>query len=846
MIQSMNRSLLAFLILASLSGCGSKKNTGFYQHWKFNLGELPGAQEPGFDDTGWEDVSIPHDWSIHESYTPENTASSTGFLPGGIGWYRKSFVLEEDPAGKHVRVEFDGIYNNSTVWINGVLLGNRPYGYSSFSYNLTDFLAPRGDNNVIAVRVDHSNYADSRWYTGSGIYRDVRLVVTNEVHIPPWGVRVTTPSISRKEATIRVETSLDQGSRSGGSVDLEIVIRDQEGREVAIDEKEVELTGGLTVVSETVVSAPLLWTLNDPRLYTATVSVKEGNGVLDVSENTFGIRSIRFDPGKGFFLNDASVKMKGVNMHHAAGCLGAAVPKDVWISRVKKLKSIGCNAIRLSHNPHDPKLLDACDELGMLVISEAFDEWGKPKTKHLTWLGSNDATPEVSTSYSAHFDQWGEQDMKDLVRRDFNHPSVIMWSIGNELEWTYPYYPQSSSYHIGNLDQEYFGSDPDFDKELILNRMKNFHSGPDTLLITAKKLSAWVREIDTTRFVTSGSVHPSVGFATGYLDLLDVVGFNYRAVEYDGAHKAYPNACIYGSENWATWPEWKAVNEREFVAGIFVWTGFSYMGEAGPWPRKGLTISLFDFAGFKTPRGHFFETLWTDESKVYMATTPESASEFSLTEESGWVYTERTYKIPAMSWLRRWEWYDVHEKWKYQPGERIVVQGYTNCEKAELFLNGESMGKKSLNDFSDRIMKWLVPYRDGELKLVGYTNDSEAGSYILKTSGEASRILIQADRTTMASNNRDVVMIEAQVVDEKGIPVRDKEMEVRFKVDGPAEIIGIDNGWEFNVQDAKSDRIETHLGKALAVVQAGDKSGSLTISVHHGKISSKEITINVQ
>lgn len=837
--------LILVIIMPLLWGCAGEDREPFFLDWKFNLGDVPEAIETEFDDSAWRVLSIPHDWSIEQSYTTENTAASTGFLPGGIGWYRKSFVLGATE-GKHVRVEFDGIYNNSKVWLNGVLLGERPYGYSSFSYELGDYLLPAGEENVLAVRVDRTNYADSRWYTGSGIYRDVRLVVTDEVHIPQWGLQITTPGITSTSSKVLIKTKVDPGSRTGESVEVAIQITDQGGAEVASWSQELNLEKSNLLTADLNLENPLLWSLEAPNLYTATVSLKRGKEVLDQSISRFGVRDIRFDADKGFFLNDKSVKLKGVNIHHDAGCVGSAVPRDVWVSRIKDLQSVGCNAVRLSHNPHDPALLDVCDELGMLAISEAFDEWSRAKDKSINWLSDNAAPPEVSHSYPEHFYKWAERDLKDLVRRDFNHPSVIMWSLGNEVEWTFPYYATASSYAVGNLDEEYFSASPEYAGEKIREKVQELNPGTDSLSLIAQKLAAWVREIDTSRYVTSGSVHPSVGFATGYLTALDAVGFNYRAAEYDGAHAMYPDANIYGSENWVTWPEWEAVKSRDFVAGIFVWTGFAYLGEAGPWPRKGLDISLFDFSGIQTPRGHFFQTLWKDDPKVHMACFPESGSEFTHSAEKGWTYTERTYEFPQMTWLRRWEWPLMEEQWDFKAGERIVVFGYSNCQEAELLLNGESMGKLKPEAFDDRLIKWLVPYSDGELKIVGYNNAEEADVHVLQTAGVAHRIELKADRSSMDANYRDVVMVEAQILDEAGIPVRDQEVEIHFSLEGTAKIIGVDNGWEFNVQDAKADRVLSHQGRAQAVIQSRGDAGQLSIIASAPGLGSNEITLQLK
>ena len=843
---TLNQFLAVMLPLSFLvSSCGSGMEEPFFLDWNFHLGELENAQDPGLDDTDWEKVSIPHDWSILLGPQQGNTAASTGFVPGGIGWYRKHFTLDEDPAGKHVRVEFDGIYNNSTVWINGVELGKRPYGYSSFAYELTPHLKGAGEDNVLAVHVDRTAYADSRWYTGSGIYRDVRLVITDQVHIPQWGVRITTPEIIGEKALVHVECEVNPGERSGESIGVELDIVGPSGMKTASWSDELVLEKGSLVTAEIVLEGPELWSLEDPALYRVEVSLKDGAKLLDRQSATFGIRSIHFDADKGFFLNGKPVKIKGVNMHHDAGCLGSAVPKDVWRMRIARLQSMGCNAIRMAHNPHDPNFMDLCDEMGMLVMAEAFDEWGRAKGKNKEWIGDNAATGAIARSYPSVFGEWAERDLKDLIRRDFNHPSVIMWSMGNEIEWTYPYYPQATTYEEPDATDEYYDNTPSYNGELLRQRLKEFNPGPDSLLIIAKMLRNWILETDTTRYITAGTVQPSVGLASGYHAQLDVSGFNYRAAEYDAAHKAYPETRIIGSENWVSWPEWKAVDERDFVAGIFVWTGYAYLGEAGPWPRKGLNISLFDFAGHLTPRGHMFETLWKEDPKVYMVTTPEEESEFSWSDEEGWTFTQR--QMPPNIWqaLRKWEWYDVYEHWNFEAGEHIVAQVYTNCEEAELYLNGESLGKKPRAGFEDNVMKWRVPFADGHLEVVGYNQGKEADRYSLHTAGEASSIAISADRESMAANHRDVCLVQVQLQDGKGFPVRHLDEEVRFEIDGPARLLGIDNGSEFNVEGMRKDHVTSYCGRAFLFLQSTGEQGQLSISAHTAGAESETISISI-
>jgi len=578
-------------------------------------------------------------------------------------------------------------------------------------------------------------------------------------------------------------------------------------------------------------------------MYTAQIKVSKNNKYLDETETKFGIRTAVFDANKGFILNGKPVKIKGVNLHDDCGLVGTAVPKDVWRYRIEKLQSIGCNAIRMSHNAHSPELMDLCDEMEMLVMDEAFDEWMVAKGKSKVYLGDNAAPKEFTHGYPEDFNEWSEQDLKDLVRRDFNHPSVIMWSIGNEIEWTFPYY--TGAYNAVNGKQEYNSYVPDYDSLKIRTALTKLVS-VDSLTLTAKKLAKWVKEVDTSRPVTCGSVHPSVAMASGYGEAVDVLGFNYRAVEYDKAHQRYPNLKIIGSENWGSLGEWENVKNRNFVAGMFAWTGFAYLGEAGPWPRKGLNISFFDFAGFKTPRGHFFECLWKKEPKVYMVTTPASESEYSFDQEKGWTFTQREYEIPSMKWLRRWEWDLVNEKWNYKTGEPIIVQAYTNCEEAELFLNGQSLGKNSLADFTDHILKWQVDYQKGELKIIGYNHGKVTDHYILKSQGSLSSIDIQANRTSMKANNYDVAIVKLSLLDKSGTLLTDHDQEVVFQIEGDVRPLGVDNGWEMNVQRHNTNQIVTHNGKAIVMVQAGNTTGKVKLFAKSGNLKSNEITIKIE
>ncbi|MBI9059166.1 MAG: DUF4982 domain-containing protein [Labilibaculum sp.] len=832
--------LLSIFVFASCAKENARTTEDFNFNWKFALGEQTQADQVSFDDSEWDAIRLPHDWSNLTGYQKENTAASTGFVEGGMGWYRKSFHVPSSDKGKAIWIEFDGVFCNSEVYLNGKKLGFRPNGYASFSYDLSEHLN-FGADNLIAVKVDHSNYADTRWYTGSGIYRDVKLVKTSKVHIPQWGVRISTPEVNAEKATVNIQTEI-AGAESDVEIELEIL--DANNKLVASNTESTIENGKLN--QQLSVTNPQLWDIETAHLYSAKLVVKHKGVVVDEVEQKFGIRTFRFDSNKGFYLNGKNLKIKGVNIHHDAGAVGAAAVKGIWEYRVGKLKSIGVNAIRMAHNPHAAILMDVCDEQGMLVMNEFFDEWHIPKGKSVNYLGDEAASDEISTGYSEVFHEWSERDLKTLIARDFNRPSVIMWSIGNEIEWTFPYYSQTYSEVEGKIRE--YKDTPTYDTTKIKPVFDRITGGIDSLSIVAHQLSKWVKEEDTSRPIICGSVRPTVAFASGYADAVDVLGLNYRAIDYDAAHAAFPEKCFLGSENWVAYSEWKACIERDFIPGIFVWTGFAYRGEAGPWPRKGLDISLFDFAGFKTPRGHFFECLWKPEPKVYMVTTPASESEFSYSEKNGWKFDIQLTAAPVWDKLRLWEWYKVKEHWNYKEQEQIVVQTYTNCEEAELFLNGKSLGKQALADVEneDNIIKWLVPFQKGELKVVGYNNGKIANEYILASTGKLARIEIESDKNELKANNYDVAHVSVKLFDDADKEIKDLDTKIKFVVNGEAELLAVDNGWEMNVDSHILNNVKTHKGKALAIIRSLDKQGVITVSASIGDIKSNEYQIELK
>ncbi len=550
--------LFAFVPLLSPA---ARVTQDFDSDWLFSRGDFASAMMPGFDDRGWRPVTVPHDWSSEGPFRPE-FASGTGFAPGGIGWYRKHFRLDQDQPGRRVALEFDGVYDHSEVWVNGHFVGGRPFGFIGFQCDLTSCVKWNGDN-VVAVRVDHSRFADSRFYTGSGIFRNVRLVIADPLKIAPGGVFVTTPQIGHGSAVVRVETTVENHSPDPASFSVQSDVVAPGGEIVAslITAQSAAGNSVQNVVQELKVRRPELWSVAAPALYTLNSRLKSGDTIGDETATPFGIRTATFDADKGFFLNGVPTKLKGVCLHHDAGPLGAAVPDAVLERRLKLLKEIGVNAIRTSHNPPDPGLLNLCDRLGFLVMDEAFDEFTPAKNK---WVAGVNVGVPSRFGYADLFAQWSVKDITDMVRRDRNHPSIILWSIGNEID---------------------FANDPFSDP--ALGRSYHPENPPATDLVKcAAPLVAAVKSLDRTRPVTAALATVKMSNAVGLAGLLDAAGYNYQEDRYAADHARFPKRIIYGSETSQRLEAWRAGESNDFISGQFLWTGIDYLGEASAWPNR--------------------------------------------------------------------------------------------------------------------------------------------------------------------------------------------------------------------------------------------------------------------
>lgn len=800
--------LCMFLMFSYISaGQNSGRETCNFNHdWYFYKGDVPVGQNIGLDMSEWRLLDLPHDWSIEGPFSKEY-ASCTGYLPGGIGWYRKIFTVPENQKGKKVFIYFNGVYNNSEVWINGNYLGKRPNGYISFQYDLTPWIR-FGSENLIAVKVDHTLFGDSRWYTGSGIYRDVSLIVTDPVHIKQWGVYYTTPEISPDMAKLSVEVSIKNETRKRAEVKVTNTLwRGKEIAGSASDDISVIKSGELVVNQIITVAKPALWDIDDPNLYYLVTEIESGR-MNDKTTTPVGFRTLRFDAEKGFFLNGRNMKLKGICMHHDAGALGSAVPKQELSRRLDILKELGCNAIRTSHNPFSTDFMELCDQKGFLVIGEAFDEWELPKKKWLT--GWNKGIPGKD-GYASDFSEWALTDLRDFVLRDRNHPSLIMWSIGNEVD-----YPNDPYTH------------PILDTEANPQTWARFDQNlphGDRLGEIARELVAVIKKLDTSRPVTAGLASALMSNETGYAAALDVAGYNYQEFRYAPDHKKYPDRPLYGSENGMSLEAWNSVADNDYVMGQFLWTGIEYLGEAGQYPSRHSTSGIINLAGNKKPEAFFRQSLWSDKPMVFLGTTDRL---ISGRNESLWAHKR------------------VDPVWDWEEGKTISVNAFTNCEEVELFLNGRSLGRKKLADFQNRTISWDIPFEPGTLAAVGLNRFGEMIAHDeIKTSGTPVKLITRCLKRTLKADRQDITHVFVDICDEDFNTVYSATNEITCEIDGPVRLLGMEDANPVNIEDYKDNKQHAFRGKLLLYLQSLDNPGKVTVTLTADGLQSATVQLEV-
>ena len=774
--------------------------------WRFHLGDVARGEDPAFDDADWRTLGLPHDWSIEGEFSARNPAgASGGALPGGVGWYRKAFTVAERDTSRLVFVDFDGVYRNSEVWINGHALGKRPYGYSSFRYELTPYLHYGAAPNVIAVRVDNSQQPNSRWYSGSGIYRHTRLVTTGRMHVDHWGTYITTPDVSAQSARVSIRTTLRNETAEDHAVVLRTIIYDAAGRGVASTSSARRLPHDSVaeVAQEVMLRQPALWSVARPYLYRAVTRVECGSALCDDYTTTFGIRSFVFRADSGFFLNGQHLKIRGVCLHHDLGALGAAVSERALERQLQIMQAMGVNAIRTSHNPPAPELLDLADRMGFIVMDEAFDMWRKQKT---------------AFDYHLDFPEWHERDLSDMVRRDRNHPSVFIWSIGNEV-------------------------------------MEQWTDGDSTAAPIARELAGIVRRLDPTRPITSANNNGSTANPVFHAGALDLLGHNYHHEKWADFPKQFPGQkfiiteamSAYNSRGYYEQPSdsvavyftpydtvhgqkpnknfrissyddrrasWGSLHEESlrlferypFLSGIFVWSGIDYLGEPTPyeWPARSSYFGVVDLAGFPKDPYYLYQSEWTTRPMLH-----------------------------------------VFPHWNWTPGDTVDVWAYTNADEVELFLNGVSQGVRRKGAEAGHLM-WRLAYVPGVLRAVARKSGTVVQTQEVRTAGPAARVVLTPDRSTIGADGKDLSFVTITVVDSNGVAVPNAEPLVRLRVAGGATIAGVDNGDQTDHERFQRDSVRLFEGKALAIVRAGRRAGAVTLTATSAGLAPGSVRVELR
>lgn len=800
----------------------------FNDNWSFSLSDNPKASETDFDDKEWRVLNLPHDWAIEGDFSKDNpSGTGGGALPGGTGWYRKTFVPGNEDSDKIIRIDFDGIYMNSEVFINGQSLGKRPYGYISFGYDITPYLK-WNEKNVIAVRVDNSEQPNSRWYSGCGIYRNVWLTKTNPVHVDEWGTYVTTSEISNNNATLNIVTTVQNSGNNNETVTLKSILNNMDGSIVAETESSVSVVAGQkSDISHTLnISSPELWDIENPYLYSLVTEVIKDGKCIDRYTTTTGVRDFKFDADKGFILNGKQTKINGVCMHHDLGCLGAAVNTRAIERQLQILKEMGCNGIRCSHNPPAPELLDLCDKMGFIVMDEAFDMWRKKKTSH---------------DYARYFNEWHEKDLRDFILRDRNHPSIFVWSIGNEVleQWS-DAKADTLSLEEANLILN-FGHSADMlakDGEMSVNSL------------LTKKLADFVRELDPTRPITAGCNEPNPGNHLFKSGALDIIGYNYHNANIPDVPKNFPGKPFIITESNSAlmtrgyyrmpsnemfiWPErwdkpfydesfscssyenchvpWgntheeniKLVRNNDFISGQYIWTGFDYIGEPTPygWPARSSYFGIVDLAGFPKDVYYLYQAEWTNKQVLHL--------------------------------FPHWNWTEGQEidMWCY----------YNNADEVELFINGESQGIRSKDEDNLHVV-WRVKFIPGTVKVVARKNGNIIAEKEIHTAGTPHKIRLTPDRNIITADGKDLSFVTVEVLDKDNNLCPLSENLINFEVKGNAFIAGVDNGYQTSMERFKDNKRKAFNGKCLVVLQNNGEKGTATLTANSNGLESSTIEI---
>ncbi|WP_207534389.1 glycoside hydrolase family 2 TIM barrel-domain containing protein [Desertivirga arenae] len=727
--------------------------------WKFRIGDEHSAKHPGYNDRNWQIVNLPHDGSIAGGFDTVSGSRQNGYRPRHIGWYRKKFTLPADLEGKKVSIEFEGVYRASEVWINGTLLGKHLNGYTSFSYDLTPYIKP-GQENTLAVRYDNTYKLSSRWYTGEGIYRNVWLRIYHPLHFAVNGIFISTPLVTDKEAELAIHTEVENKTTGSALATVNTEIYSPSGKVVKSITATVPLAAGETYVlkQETKIKDPERWDIISPKIYKTRSSIVINSDTADVQINRFGIRTVQFTPEEGFLLNGRKVFLKGVNIHHDLGPLGAAAFPKGYKRRLLGLKAMGCNSVRLAHNPQDKSVLDLCDELGILVFDESFDKW-----KAEYYGADND------------FEKNWQSDLAWFVKRDRNHPSVFIWSVGNEV--------------------------------FVKNEYKDLR-----FVDLLKTMMDSVRKIDPTRRITSG-LYPArdedkpapMAFYT------DVMSDNYMTRFYKRDRIKFPQLIFLASEMTTDNGGENFFNyDHSYACGQYYWGGTDYIGESFAWPSKGWN-GIVDWCDFWKPISYYIQSLYSESPMVKIAVFDAKHTD------------ARVWNDVFMNTLK------MSGSWNWQPGQKLTLYTFTTGDEVELFVNGTSLGVKKLKDFAKNKIIWELDFQPGSIKAIARKDGKDIAVDEIKTAGEANRIVLKTDSTKILSNGLDLAYIEVNVLDKNGVLVPDAANNIQFKVEGPADIAGVANGNRMSDEFFVAKMRKVHEGKCLLVLRSKNKSGKINI-----------------
>lgn len=782
-----------------------RTEANFNQNWKFLQGNVPAASGIAYADTKWRSLNLPHDWGVEGTFSKSHPATfGGGALPGGTGWYRKHFVVPAADKGKYIAIDFDGVYRNSEVWINGHYLGKRPNGYIAFRYEISSYLH-YGAENVLAVKVDNSRQPNARWYSGSGIYRDVKLITLNQTHIDHWGIAVSSPVVNDQLAKVKVQVNISSGIAKPQLLTIRNLIFDQDKKLVASVEKPLKLSvSGTALTADLEVKHPELWSDVRPYLYTVQTEIRAKGKLIDVYETPLGIRTFSFDADKGFILNGKEIKIKGVCNHHDLGALGTAFNVRAAERQLELLKAMGCNGIRTSHNPPASALLDLCDKMGFIVMDEAFDMWVKKKSDF---------------DYHLDFVKWHKKDLEDQILRDRNHPSVFIWSVGNEI-------------------QEQWGTGKDTTGRIIARELVNI-----------------VKNLDKSRPVTTANndIHNYNNLIAS--NAMDLIGYNYNHDKWKDFHQTYPGKKLIATETTSAlqtrghydmpsdsmriWPTawdkplltgnadlscsaydncyapWgspheetlKAFMNDPLVSGMYVWTGFDYLGEPTPyeWPARSSYFGILDLAGFPKDVYYLYQSVWTDK--------------------------------PVLHLFPHWNW--TH-------GQTIDVWAYySQADEVELYLNGVSLGKKIKTGNELKIV-WKVKYEAGTLKAVSRKNGETVLEQTIHTAGKPAKLVMVADRPQIHADGKDLSYVTVKVTDQEGNLIPDADHLISYKLSGEARLAGLDNGQPTSHESFKGSAHKVFNGLALAIIQSGNKASVVKLTATAPGLEPATLELNSQ